>query len=102
MFVIKYDIDSWFLGYEEANPISQLTWTGKIELAKTYPYCTDTMLEDLEIMMDEEYLPLTIEEIKAKVCTECHGKGTKWMGMEAEVECPSCEGSGVETPVYKD
>jgi hypothetical protein len=64
MLVIKYDIDSWFLGFEEDNPISQLTWTGKKELAKQYTFCTTTMLEDLEIMMDEGYLPLTIEEVK--------------------------------------
>lgn len=70
MVVIKYDDDSWFKEFDPSGDtsggVSDIIWTGQIELAKRFnpnDY-SDNLLDTIEVLIDEHFLPLVIEEVK--------------------------------------
>jgi hypothetical protein len=63
MVVVKYDNESFFREYDNDTTISTLVWTGNVEEAKRFDGATNGLMDLIEILIEEEYLPFTIEEV---------------------------------------
>ena len=62
MIIVKYDDESWFLDWDKACPVSDYVWTGIREKARRFE--NDHNLHDLlECLVDDNYLPVTIEQV---------------------------------------